>query len=227
MKKRRSLYLLILIIVLITSIIGSTYAYLTAKVESAANSISTSSSTYSLSMNITPIYNDFRVIPMNDTDIIKALKNKCKDKYNRGACSLYKINIDGYDTKLKTLTGKMDVELINIVNLSYMFFEEKDEVINEDRCISVDEKIYCISKEATPVLEGKNLDLGSYNIENSTEKNFLLALWLTNLEESQNNYDLGDYNAKITFSMGDGGSITGNIAASIGKEEELQSQSGE
>ena len=227
MEKHKSIYLLILIIVLISSIMGGTYAYLTSKTESTSNSIQASSSTYSLSMNITPKYNDFRIIPMDDTNVIKAIKNGCKDKYNRGACSLYKININGYDTKLNGVTGKMDVTLSNIVNLSYMFFEEKDTVTNEDECVTIDEKIYCKTKEATPVSEGKDLPFGSYNIVNTTEKNFLLALWLTNLEESQNDFDLGDYNATITFIMGDGGSITGNIAASIGKENELQSQSGE
>ncbi len=227
MKKHRIIYLLILIVVLISSVIGSTYAYLTSKTESSQNSINASSSTYSLGMDIIPVYNDFRIIPMDDNDVIKALSNNCKDKYNRGACSAYRINVNDYDTNLKSITGKMDVELSNITNLSYMFFEEKEEATNEEECVTIDEKTYCISKEATPVLEGKDLPFGSYDILNTTEKNFLLVLWLTNLEESQNSYDLGEYNATITFIMGDGGSITGNIVASIGKENELQSQSGE
>ena len=227
MKKHRIIYLIIIIIVLVSSIIGSTFAYLTSKTESASNSISTSSSTYSLSMDILPIYNAFRIIPMDDNDVIKALKNNCKDKYNRGACSAYQINVNNNDINLKSITGKMDVTLSNITNISYMFFEEKEEITNENECVTINEKIYCMTKEATPVLEGKDLPFGSYDILNTTEKNFLLVLWLTNLEESQNDYDLGDYNATVTFIMGDGGSITGNIAASIGKENELQSQSGE
>ena len=68
MEKHKSIYLLILIIVLISSIMGGTYAYLTSKTESTFNSIQASSSTYSLSMNITPKYNDFRIIPMDDTN---------------------------------------------------------------------------------------------------------------------------------------------------------------
>ena len=227
MKNHRSLYLIIIIIVLIASIIGSTYAYLTASIESSSNSIYASSTSYSLDMQISPIYSNFRTIPMNDGDVIKALNNNCKDKYNRGACSAYKIIINGYDDTLKTVSGIMNVELENIENLSYMFLEEKDESINDDVCITIDEKIYCISKNATPVLEESDLELGSYNIENKLEKNFILVLWLTNLNTSQNDTDLGDYNATITFSMGDGGHISGNIAASIGQESQLQSQSGE
>ena len=109
MKKHRIIYLLILIVVLISSVIGSTYAYLTSKTESSQNSINASSSTYSLGMDIIPVYNDFRIIPMDDNDVIKALSNNCKDKYNRGACSAYRINVNDYDTNLKSITGKMDV----------------------------------------------------------------------------------------------------------------------
>lgn len=227
MKKHRIIYLIIIIVVLISSVIGSTYAYLTSRTESASNTVKSASTSFGLSMSITPIYNDFRIIPMDDTDVIKALKNSCKDKYNRGACSAYKINVNGYDPHLITLTGKMDIELLNITNLSYMFFEEQEEITDEDTCVSINETIYCMSKEATPVSEGSDLPLGSYDITNTNDKDFLLVLWLSNLEESQNSYDLGDYNATLTFAMGNGGSISGNIAASIGNEDELQSQSGE
>ena len=227
MKKHRIIYLVIIIAVLISSVIGSTYAYLTAKIESNSNSIKAESTSYSLSMQITPLYNDFKIIPMDDTDVIKALKNSCKDKFDRGACSAYNINVNGYDANLRTLSGKMDVELLNIENLSYMVLEEQTEITDENSCVNIDEKIYCISKEATPVLEGKDLSLGSYDITNTTNKDFLLVIWLSNLEKSQNEKDLGDYNATLTFLMGDGGSITGNIAASIGAEEILQSKSGE
>ncbi|MEE3343355.1 MAG: hypothetical protein VZS44_04615 [Bacilli bacterium] len=231
MKKHRIIYIAIIVIVLILSVLGSTYAYLTAKTESASNTIKAASTSYSLSMEISPLYNDFRIIPMDDTDVIKALKNKCKDKYNRGACSAYEINVNGYDDSLQTLTGKMDIELINIMNLSYMMFEEKEEIESEETCINIDEnnnsRIYCKTIDATPVLEGEDLSLGVYDVTNTTDKNFMLVVWLSNINGSQNDYDIGDYNAAITFAMGNGGSITGNIAASIGKEEELQSQSGE
>lgn len=220
--KSKYFYIIIVIVVLFFSVIGSTYAYLTASVNSV-NSIKTSSSSYSLSMNIIPVYNDFRFIPMDDVDVMKALKNGCKDKYNRGACSAYRINVFDYDVKLKSVYGKMDVELSNMINLSYMFFEEVDEAVDEDKCVNIDDRVFCMSWEATPVLEGKDLSFGNYDVGETTEKNFLLVLWLTNLNESQNSYDLGDFNATVTFSMGDGGSITGNIAASIGSVNELQS----
>ncbi len=224
--KRQSKYLLILIIVLICCVIGSTFAYFAAIAKSSDNSIQTSSQSYGLSMDILPLYSGFKLIPMNDTDALTALKNECKDDYDRGACSAYKINLSDYDNELNPLTGSMNINLQNIINLSYMFLEEKNEVINDNTCLTIDNQIYCISKAATPVADGENLDLGTYDITNTTERKFLLVVWLTNLEESQNSYDKGEYNGEVTFTMGNGGKISGTISASIGRENELQSQGG-
>lgn len=227
MAKRRKKYLIILIIVLICCIIGSTYAYLTATIQSSNNSIQASSKSYGLNLEILPFYSGFRLIPMNDSDALVALKNNCKDDHDRGACSAYKINLSDYDPELNPLSGIMNVDLTNISNLSYMFLEEKEELVNEDTCLTIDNKIYCITKNATPAREEEDLDLGTYNISNTTEKHFLLVIWLTNIAESQDSYDSGDYNATVTFTLGEEGKITGNITASIGKENELQSKSGE
>ena len=38
---------------------------------------------------------------MNDGDAIKALRNQCKDKYGRGACSAYTIRVFGYSDQCK------------------------------------------------------------------------------------------------------------------------------
>lgn len=217
MVKRKNVYFVLFIIVLGMSIIGSSYAYLVAVATSPSKSVNTSSTSYSIKMAITPLFSDFRFIPMDDIDALKALKNKCKDKYDRGACNAYIIHIDGYDEKLNYISGSMDVNLDNITNLSYMVLEKQDESkYDENNCANIDDKIYCISKEATAVNDGVNLSLGdSYEVNNTTEKNFILLIWLTNLEESQNDIDLGDFNSIITFSMGNGGEIKGSISASI------------
>ena len=69
-----------MISVLAISVIGSTYAYITATTSSAKDSVQTKSTIYKISMSIHPIYNDFSLIPMNDQDALKAVKNNCKDK---------------------------------------------------------------------------------------------------------------------------------------------------
>ena len=225
MDRKKKIYLIILIVVLFLSTFSGTYAYLSNTLQSHDNSVETMSSNYSLSLNITPKYTGFKTIPMDDENVIKAINKDCKDKYNRGACSAYLINLDGYDANQGLLTGTINVTLNNITNLSFMLFEQKEENNNENECVTIDENIYCISKPATKIENEKDLPLGSFDLSNSTEKKFLLVIWLTNLEMNQNTIDLGSYNATVSFSMGSG-KITGNIAAAIGNEDILQSQSG-
>ena len=96
-----------------------------------------------------------------------------------------------------------------------MVLEEQEEY-DEDNCVTINEKNYCISTNQTPVGDGINLSLGDhYEVTNTTETNLILLIWLTNLDESQNDVDLGDFSSVITFSMGSGGEIKGSIAASI------------
>ena len=223
--KFKYLYIIFLICVLAISTIGSTYAYWVATASSKDSDINASSTTYEISMNINPLYNKFSFIPMDDFNALKALGNQCKDKYGRGACNAYIINIYGYDTKLGSISGSMDVNLDNIENLSYMMLEESSED-NGTSCVTINDKIYCIGKEATSVGDGVNLSLGdSYEVVGTDNKSFILLIWLTNLEQSQNERDIGNFNAAITFSMGNGGEIKGSIdSALVGGSDNLQSE---
>ena len=218
MKKKFSiLYAVFACLILATTTIGTTYAYWVATTQSGSNNIKTASKTYSISMEITPLpqYTGFSFIPMNDEDVLKALKHECKDKYDRGACSAYKIRVYGYATDLKYITGTMDITTNNMENLSYMILEET-ETYDEDNCVEIDTKYYCISKEATHMGDGKNLSFGkSYDVDGLSEKNLLLTFWLTNLNENQNLKDIGDFNATVTISAGDGGKIKGTIASAM------------
>lgn len=218
-------YLILFAFILAISTIGSTYAFLAASASSEEETLKTKSTTYSLSMDITPLYSDFSLIPMDDTDALKALANKCKDKYDRGACSAYNIRLYDYNDQLNFISGKMDVNLENINNLSYMMLEEKDEYV-DNNCTKIENKTYCTAKEATSVNDGVSLSLGDeYDVSNTTEKNLILLIWLTNLEESQNEYDIGNFNSIITFSMGNGGEIKGSISATLTENrDKLQSE---
>lgn len=214
-KEYRILYGVLIVMVLTISTIGSTYAYFSARTNSLNNSISTSSTIYSISMDISPVYSGFSYIPMNDEYALKALKNKCKDKYDRGACSAYRIRVYGYNEGLDYISGVMDITTDNMVNLSYMMYRLSN-TYDEDKCVDIDGEYYCISYDATSIGEGTNLSLGdSYDVRGMTETKFILMIWLTNLNESQNESDIGNYNATITMQAGSGGEIKGTIANAI------------
>ena len=214
-KKIKIIYATFACFILSIMTISATYAYWTASVSSASSSLNTESTTYSISMELNPLYSDFSIIPMNDRDALKAIKNQCKDKYDRGACSAYTIRVFGYREELDHISGFMDIKTDNMENISYMVLEEKDEY-QENSCVTIEEKNYCISKSATPMGEGKELSIGdSYDVYGKNEKNLLLVIWLTNLQTNQNDTDIGSYNITVTIQAGNGGEIKGTIANSV------------
>ena len=197
--------------------IGATYAYLVASVESTNSVVGTGSNSYRISMQIIPVpnYTGFSFIPMNDSDVLKAIRNECKDKYSRGACSAYRIRVFDYHDDLGYISGSMNFITDGIKNLSYMVLEESS-VFEEDSCVHVDSKDYCVSHEVTSIGEGSNLSLGDhYDVSQVDEKNLLLVIWLSNLNENQNSTDMGSYAADVTIFAGSGGQIKGSIAGAI------------
>lgn len=217
-------YIVVVIFVLVVCVIGSTYAYLTSST-SSSNDIETGSTGYNVSMNITPVYTDFALIPMDDADALKAIKNECKDKYDHGACNLYNINVYGYDSSIDAISGSINTTLYDIANLSYMVLEEVSyNIDNNNDCVSINSKNYCVGKEATHVVANTDMSLGDgYNVFGFTNKNLLLAIWVTNLNQNQNSTDIGSYNSVVTiFLGGDGGQVSGSINGTIENYESLQ-----
>lgn len=218
-KEFKLLYGVFAIMILSITTIGATYAYWTASTSSLNNAVNTSSTIYSISMDITPLYHDFSIIPMDDMDALKALKNQCKDKFDRGACSAYSIYVYDYNTDLNYISGVMDVTTNNMENLSYMMLRLSD-TYSEDRCVTIEEENYCIVQEATSMGEGVGLSLGdAYDVTGMTSTKFILLIWLTNLDTSQNDIDIGNFDAVITMQAGNGGEIKGSISSAIKIED--------
>ena len=216
-KKLKLFYAIIACFVLATMTIGATYAYWTASTESTKNAVQAASTSYSISLQIIPLeeYTGFSFIPMNDTDTIKALKNKCKDKYERGACSAYKIRVYDYREDLGHISGYLDFRTANMQNLSFLVLEEQEEY-DESKCLEIEEKNYCVAKEATPMGNGQKISMGdSYSVVGLEEKNLILVLWLSNLQMNQNTIDIGNFNVEVTIQAGSGGEIKGNIASAV------------
>lgn len=211
----KKLYLILFIVVVFVLGTGTTYAYWTATTSSTSEAIKTESTIYSINMEILPLYNDFSFIPMNDNDAVKALKRGCKDKYDRGACAAYKMRVFGYSNTLGYVSGYMDITTNNMINLSYMMYMESD-TYDEDNCVSIEDKNYCKVLEPNHMGDGKNLTLGDkYDVAGTESVEFILLLWLTNLDERQNEFDIGNFNAVVTMQAGSGGEIKGVISSAI------------
>lgn len=216
-KEFKLLYVVLMIVIIGVTTVGATYAYWTASTQSSSGSLNTQSTKYNISMNINSLYHGFSIIPMNDVDALKALKNGCKDKYDRGACSAYNINVYDYDINLGHISGYMDVTTNNMQNISYMMLRLSD-VYDENSCVTIEklDETYCVVKEATPIGDGIKLSLGdTYEVVGTTNTKFILLIWLTNLKQSQNDIDIGTFEAIITMQAGNGGEIKGSIFSSI------------
>lgn len=238
-RKFKLLYGILIIFVLAIATVGSTYAFWAATASSANNAVQTESTIFSISMQLNPLYHGFSVIPMNDEYALKALANNCRDKYDRGACSAYTIYIYDWNENLDFISGLMDVSVTNMQNLSYMMLRLSD-TYEEGKCAKVEvgnidnnenetnENVgtienaniitenYCIVKEATSVGEGVGLSLGNaYDVTGMTDTKFILLMWLSNLNYSQNDIDLGSFNATITMQAGNGGQIKGSISSAV------------
>ena len=229
MKNFRFSYLFLMIVVVSLMTIGSTYAYWTATTHSGRSDIETESTTYSISMSINGLYEGFSVIPMNDEYALKALSNKCVDKYGRGACAAYTIDVYDYSEDLDYISGYMDLTTNNMENLSYMMLRLSDE-FREESCVKIESQVYnddvpleereydnyCVVREASHMGDGKELSLGdSYDVLGTESVRFILLIWLSNLDVSQNNIDIGSFNAVITMQAGNGGKIKGSISSAL------------
>ena len=198
------------VFLLITSIlstfillIGATFSYFSTRNMSKMNALSVEAGKVRLGLGVSPLYTGYKLIPTNDSDIMTAYNQQCLDDYGYGACLAYEFEVYNFNLK-QDVIGKIDFNVEGIENLSYMVLDEND----------------TIYLDKTSVGNGitKDLPLGEHFIlEDATElnsksKKFKLIIWLTNLEQDQNDTDAGgQFSATITFNSVYGGKLTATI----------------
>lgn len=184
-------------------LIGATFSYFSTRNMSKMNALSVEAGKVRLGLGVSPLYTGYKLIPTNDSDIMTAYNQKCLDDYGYGACLAYEFEVYNFNLK-QDVIGKIDFNVEGIENLSYMVLDEND----------------TIYLDKTSVGNGitKDLPLGEHFIlEDATElnsksKKFKLIIWLTNLEQDQNETDAGgQFSATITFSSVYGGKLTATI----------------
>lgn len=184
-------------------LIGATFSYFNTRNMSKMNALSVEAGKVRLGLGVSPLYTGYKLIPTNDSDIMTAYNQKCLDDYGYGACLAYEFEVYNFNLK-QDVIGKIDFNVEGIENLSYMVLDEND----------------TIYLDKTSVGNGitKDLPLGEHFIlEDATElnsksKKFKLIIWLTNLEQDQNDTDAGgQFSATITFSSVYGGKLTATI----------------
>ena len=184
-------------------VIGGTFSYFTVASASRMNAIDVSAGKIRLGLKVTQENTGFTIIPLNDKDIKTAYQQKCKDDYGYGACLSYGLEVVNYEAETE-VEGIINFEVNNLENLSYMVLDEEGNTYLD---------IQHIDKE-----NSKNLSLGApFKLSKSIDaiypsKKFILLVWLTNIEEPQEETDAGQvFNADVTYRSTTGGRLTASV----------------
>ena len=184
-------------------IVGTTFSYFSISNKSDDDALVVKSATVDLMLDITSKFVGHKLIPTNDEDIMIAYNNKCVDIYGFGACLAYDIDVSNGSSK-QDLIGTIDFTIAGIENLSYMLLDENGDIYLEKTSIKGD--------DTNGMSLGEHFILDDASLENRTRKKFVLIIWLTNLEEIQDEFDAGGtFSASITYQSVLGNKLTGSI----------------
>lgn len=198
MKKNKFL-LVISVLSFIFVLLGATFSFFTNFRGSKNGAVAANSIIVGANVSISALYNDYKLIPMNDSDILTAFSDefKCVDINNYGACNAYNIDIENIGEEMD-YHGTITFNIGGITNLNYMILDE-------------DNNEYV---PATRIVSGEPMTLGSsFILPKEGSRHFKLLIWLSNYDRDQNDEDAGGtYNASVTYESVNGYKITGSIS---------------
>lgn len=194
--KRDRFVIVISILMIIVTLIGTTFSFFAASVRSNEN-VSFGSTTFGGSVEVSPLYVANPIVPMDDSDVMTGYENECVDRYGFGACYAYIIHVENTGDAFDYV-GNIEFNVTDIENLKYLLLDEEENEYVEGTSVVSD----------TPQTLGDSFILG-----NGESKDFILIIWLTNLEGDQNENDAGGhFNAFVTYNSTYGNKITASIS---------------
>ena len=191
---------------------GSTFAYFSASISSGENSVTGTTLTFNVNMNITTIKND-ELIPLADSLIDDTLNSThiCTDTRGYGLCYLYQIaltnsgdavTMNGY---LKTLSTTYTTN-----NLKYQLFTYNSGTSTYTAVTDI--KTVPLTANATSdfTLSNAKIDVSlASGKTTSYSTNYYLAIWLSDPGNNQLVDSNKTYSGSVTFiSVAGGGSVT-------------------
>lgn len=178
--------------------IGTTFAYYTSVIMPEGNDLETKSQNIAMSLNVTALYNEKKIIPTNDEDIFTAFENHCIDQHNFGACYAFSIEIVNNGIP-QDITGSFKLTNDKLTHLKYLF-------LDADNGNEVFQGITEAHDEFANVGTTIPLDTGE-------SKHLILVIWLSNINSSQDDETGGLFNGEFTAVGSMGNRITGTISA--------------
>lgn len=195
--KKNKVMMIISILLLVVMLLGTTFSYFMASAK-GDQSINMIAANFKFSVEITPLYNDNKLIPMNDSDVMIGYEKHCVDDLGFGACYAYNIHVENTGDKF-SYVGTINFDVTDIENLKYLVLDEENNKYVDDTLIS-----------------GEDQTLGdSFELDTGESRDFVLVIWLSNLEGPQDDEDAGgNFSASVTYETAYGSKITGTFSVS-------------
>ena len=197
-KNENNFFIIISILTLLAMILGASFAYYASVVIPDDDYLDVASRNLELHLTITSLYTEKKIIPTNDFEIDTAFENQCIDIHDFGACYAYNIELNNVGVP-QDVTGVFKLTSDKLVNLKYMFLDAD----NENQIF---QDVSDASEEGVDV--GDNIHL-----ETGESRHLILIIWLSNLEDIQNDEIAGIFNGEFTVRSTYGSKVTGTISA--------------
>lgn len=185
MERKKIFFTILYVLSFIIMLVGSTLAYFSFRTVSDSGVVDVNSAVdSSVTVSIAQVAGGGDLYPLKDEDIMLAYNRNCLDVYGRSACNKYAVNLRNGDT-VNYLNGKIKFVLSNnLVNLYFMVLDSNENVIVPTTQI-VNDEYYSIG-DSLKMLERSNFE-------------YILVVWLRNVDEEQNSEMAGTYNGTISY----------------------------
>ena len=184
-------------------LLSVTFSYFSVSQRSKQDAVLATAGSVRIGLGVSPLYTGHKIIPLRDQDVNIAYERECIDDDGYGACLAYSLEVFNYELSTE-IEGIIDFELNGIENLSYMIFDDNNNVYKDITHIDVN--------NSSGLSLGNNFVLDEASDGGSTSKKFVLLLWLSDNNMPQDITDAGKlFSATITFRTPFGKGITANV----------------
>lgn len=199
---------LIAVLVIISLVVGVTYAFLVAR-NSDSNTINGIAYEFDIDLGLTPIKTSSSLVPLSDNDIDKAITGtyNCVDSYNNDVCSIYQVDITNHGNLVNLYAYvKANNSTFTTDHLKYKVYTKTN-----DNYTAVSDVISLSNNPSDKnyfVYDDVNYRFGLNTDQSAT---YYFVFWLSGVEEDQNEDMDKVFNGVIGIEASDGENITANF----------------
>lgn len=201
-------YVYIVILIIIVSLLGASFAYFVAATATGDRDISGETLDFGVSLDLNAIRQANSLIPLSNNLVTTAItkeNNKCIDKYEREVCSLYSIALSN--------TGSNVIlnPYITTINSTYETSNLKCQIY--DSSYNAISDIVTLSHAANDVtyITSNNSNL-NINLSSNSQV-YYLVIWISEESTLQSSDYSKIYNATLTLSLKNGEKVFADFSA--------------